>query len=79
MKKISEILDNIKDKEKDIQMSYPPLSELKDGEYEALLYCNTFELKDGRKFKSDCIVKQSRNLARFEKYLIENGKIIKHG
>ena len=36
MKKISEILDNIKYKEKDIQMSYPPLSELKDGEYEAL-------------------------------------------
>lgn len=80
MKQLSKILENLNckivDSDFDVQQTYPSIHELEDGEYEAMYYACTFELKDGRKFKTDVGVRHSRRFASFKKYNVINGKFI---
>jgi hypothetical protein len=75
MKNLSDILNKINENQEDPQLSYPPLSELPDGEYTAMWYAWTFELEDGRKFRPNYGVKRSRRMTGFEKYLVQNGEL----
>lgn len=52
---------------------YPPLSELQDGAYRAIIYDWVFELADGRKFSLPYGIRQSRRMSSFRNYEVRNG------
>ena len=82
MKNISEIIDGmnqyrtdkeIQQNDFDVQSTYLPIEELPEGVYEARYYAYTFELRDGRLFKTKIGVKRSRRMTGFEKYYVKDG------
>lgn len=46
--------------EKNIQETYPPLTELENGVYEGYYYAYTFELRDGRKYRTKIGIRCSK-------------------
>lgn len=55
------------------ESEYPPLSELQDGTYRAIIYDWVFELADGRKFSLPYGIRQSRRMSSFKNYEVRNG------
>lgn len=65
----------IKNQTEDIQDTYPKIEELPDGNYTGLFYAYTFELPDGRKFKTPYGIKCGRWSNHKETFEIKNHKL----
>lgn len=77
MKHLIDYIRPINESIEDQQNSYPPLTELPNGEYTAMWYAWVFELEDGRKYTPNCGIRRSRRMTSFERYMVNDGNVIK--
>lgn len=75
MKKISDLLERQIVMFNESEEKLPSITELPDGEYDALFYDWVFELADGRKFATDFGIRRSRRMTRMQKYTVKDGKL----
>lgn len=75
MKKVSELINRQIVMFNESDEVLPSVSELPDGEYNALFYGWVLELEDGRKYATDFGVRRGRRHTSLQKYRIRDGKL----